>query len=240
MPSSVPDFGCETFVSIPEEGSYIIFIGSAYSVLPRIAWGLIWSQLLLHHALMAMPKAERYIFVGDHQQMPPVIQGRHKGNPVNQSVFSYLIGRYPQLNTILDETRRMNREITAFPSSEYYGGRLKPIPEVRNRKLKTEALPDDPILRKILDPENPVVFVHVDHEGYTQESPEEASLVAQIVVELVSCCGIDPKDGLCVVAAHRRQNNLIREYIVRGVKKRKINKAIVKKLISPDLRRRTF
>ena len=43
MPSSVPDFGCETFVSIPEEGSYIIFIGSAYSVLPRIAWGLIWS-----------------------------------------------------------------------------------------------------------------------------------------------------------------------------------------------------
>jgi len=175
------------------------------------------------------------IHVGDHQQMPPVIQGHHSGNPVNHSVFSYLIGRYPQLNTILDETRRMNREITAFPSTEYYGGRLKPIPEVRDRKLKTEALPDDPMLKTILDPENPVVFVHVDHEGYTQESPEEASLVARIVVELVSCCGIDPKDGLCVVAAHRRQNNLIREYIAGMVKKRKINKAVAKKLTSPDL-----
>ena len=193
------------------------------------------SQLLIHHALMAMPKAERYIFVGDHQQMPPVIRGHHSGNPVNQSVFSYLIGRYPQLNTILDETRRMNREITAFPSTEYYGGRLKPIPEVRGRKLKTEALPDDPILRTIFDPENPVVFVHVDHEGYTQESPEEASLVARIVVELVSCCGVDPKDGLCVVAAHRRQNNLIREFIAGMVKKRKINKAVARKLTSPDL-----
>ena len=40
------------------------------------------SQLLIHHALMAMPCAKRYIFVGDHQQMPPVIQGYHKGNPV--------------------------------------------------------------------------------------------------------------------------------------------------------------
>ncbi len=43
LPSSVPDFGCETFVSIPEEGFSIMFIGSAYSVLPRIAWGLSWS-----------------------------------------------------------------------------------------------------------------------------------------------------------------------------------------------------
>jgi hypothetical protein len=43
LPSSVPDFGCETFVTIPEEGFSIIFIGSAYSVLPRIAWGLSWS-----------------------------------------------------------------------------------------------------------------------------------------------------------------------------------------------------
>ena len=193
------------------------------------------SQLLIHHALMAMPKAEKYIFVGDHQQMPPVIQGHHMGNPVNQSVFSYLIRWYPQSNNILDETRRMNQGISAFPSMEYYGGRLKPIPEVRDRKLEIQALPDDPTLKKILDPENPVVFVHVDHEGYSQESPEEASLVARIVVELVSCCGIDPKDGLCVVAAHRRQNNLIREYIAGIIKKRKISKAAAQKLTSPDL-----
>ena len=46
MPSSIPDFGCETFASISEEGFSIMFIGSAYSVLPRIAWGLIWSQFV--------------------------------------------------------------------------------------------------------------------------------------------------------------------------------------------------
>ena len=193
------------------------------------------SQLLIHHALMAMPRAGRYIFVGDHQQMPPVIQGFHKGNPVNRSVFSYLIRQYPELNNILDETRRMNQAITAFPSAEYYDGRLKPIKEVRDRTLKIRALPDDPTLKTIVDPENPVVFVHVDHEGYSQESPEEASVVAGIVFELVSRCGIDPKDGLCVVAAHRRQNNLIREYIARMVKKKRIDEATIQKLVSPDL-----
>ena len=193
------------------------------------------SQLLIHHALMAMPRAARYIFVGDHQQMTPVIQGFHRGNPVNRSVFSYLVQQYPQLNNILDETRRMNQAITDFPSAEYYHGRLKPIKEVRDRTLKIRALPDDPTLRAIIDPENPVVFVHVDHEGYSQESPEEAWVVAEIVFELVSVCGIDPKDGLCVVAAHRRQNNLIRECIARMVKKKRIDEATIEKLVSPDL-----
>jgi len=193
------------------------------------------SQLLIHHALMAMPRAERYIFVGDHQQMPPVIQGFHKGSPVNRSVFSYLAEQYPRLNNILDETRRMNQAITDFPSTEYYHGRLKPIKEVRDRMLKIRALPDDPTLRTIVDPEHPVVFVHVDHEGYSQESPEEASVVAEIVFELVSVCGIDPKDGLCVVAAHRRQNNLIREYIARMVKEKRADGTTAQKLVSPDL-----
>lgn len=193
------------------------------------------SQLLIHHALMAMPKAGRYIFVGDHQQMPPVIQGFHRGNPVNQSIFSWLVHQYPELNNVLNETRRMNQAIAAFPSEEYYGGHLKPIKDVRNRKLKVRNLPDDPTLRRILDPENPVVFVHVDHEGYTQESPEEASFVAQIVVELVSCCGIDPKEGFCVVAAHRRQNNLIREYIAQRVKEMPLDEETSESLISSDL-----
>ena len=101
--------------------------------------------------------------------------------------------------------------------------------------LKIRALPDDPTLRTIVDPKNPVVFVHVDHEGYSQESPQEASVVAEIVFELVSVCGIDPKDGLCVVAAHRRQNNLIREYIARMVKEKRVDGATAQKLVSPDL-----
>ena len=194
------------------------------------------SQLLIHHALMAMPCAKRYIFVGDHQQMPPVIQGYHKGNPVNQSLFSYLLDYYPDLNHVLDETRRMNKAITAFPSSEYYGGRLKPIPEIRKKKLQISTSPRDKTLAAIIDPEAPVVFVHVDHNDYSQECPEEARIVAMIVFELVWRCGIDPKDGLCVVAAHRRQNNLIRQSIAEIVsRKKRLRKDAARKLLSPDL-----
>ena len=193
------------------------------------------SQILIHHSLMAMPLAGRYIFVGDHKQMPPVIQGYHRGNPVNQSVFSLLLKYYPKLNTMLDETRRMNEAITAFPSSEYYENGLKPIQEIKERTLEVKALPDDKVLAAIIDPQAPVVFAHVDHDGYSQESPEEAALVARIVIELVGRCGIDPKDGLCVVAAHRRQNNLIRQYIANIVKRKKLKKEMVYNLLSPDL-----
>ena len=193
------------------------------------------SQILIHHALMAMPTADRYVFVGDHQQMPPVIQGYHKGNPVNQSVFSLLLGYYPELNNLLDETRRMNQAISAFPSAEYYEHRLKPIPEVKKRKLAVQNMPKEGVLKEIIDPDAPVVFVHVDHEGYTQESPEEAGHIAMIVFELVNRCGIDPKDGFCVIAAHRRQNNLIRQSIAQIVNKKRIKKKTAAKLISPDL-----
>jgi DNA replication ATP-dependent helicase Dna2 len=194
------------------------------------------SQLLIHHALMAMPFAKQYIFVGDHQQMPPVIQGFHKGNPVNQSVFSYLMAYYPSLNHVLDETRRMNSAITAFPSSEYYGNGLKPIPDAKGRRLLITAVPQDRTLAEIVDPEASVVFVHVNHSDYAQECPEEARVVAQIVFELVARCGIDPKDGLCVVAAYRRQNNLIRQYIAEIVNRQKrLKKGVAQKLLSPDL-----
>ncbi len=194
------------------------------------------SQLLIHHALMAMPCAKRYIFVGDHQQMPPVIQGYHKGNPVNQSVFSYLLDYYPGLNHVLDETRRMNNAITAFPSSEYYDSRLKPIPEIRKKKLQISNSPRDKTLAAIIDPKAPVVFVHVDHSDYSQECPEEARVVARIVFELVWRCRIDPKDGLCVVSAHRRQNNLIRQSIAEIVSsKKRLRKDAARKLLSSDL-----
>lgn len=194
------------------------------------------SQLLIHHALMAMPSAKRYIFVGDHQQMPPVIQGYHKGNPVNQSVFSYLFDYYPGLNHVLDETRRMNNAITAFPSSEYYDSRLKPILEVKKKKLQISGSPRDKTLAAIVDPEAPVVFVHVDHTDYSQECPEEARVVARIVFELVWRCRVDPKEGLCVVAAHRRQNNLIRQSIAEIVsRKKRLRKDAARKLLSPDL-----
>ncbi|OIP43597.1 MAG: hypothetical protein CO107_08735 [Deltaproteobacteria bacterium CG_4_9_14_3_um_filter_51_14] len=194
------------------------------------------SQLLIHHALMAMPCARHYIFVGDHKQMPPVIQGFHKGNPVNQSVFSYLLEYYPELNHVLDETRRMNSAITAFPSSEYYGNRLKPIPEVRNRLLQIRSIPKNSTLAAIVDPKAPVVFVHVNHSDFSQQCPEEAMVVARIVFELVAHCGIDPKDGLCVVAAYRRQNNLIRQKIAEIVhRKKKLSKDMAQKLLSPGL-----
>ncbi len=96
-------------------------------------------------------------------------------------------------------------------------------------------MPKKDVLKEIIDPDAPVVFVHVDHEGYTQESPAEANLIAIIVFELVNRCGIDPKDGLCVIAAHRRQNNLIRQSIARMVNKKKVKKATTVKILSPDL-----
>jgi hypothetical protein len=53
--SSVLTLACETFVIITEEDFYVMFIGSPYSGLPRIAWGLIWSYLLMNRGAKKAP-----------------------------------------------------------------------------------------------------------------------------------------------------------------------------------------
>lgn len=193
------------------------------------------SQITIPQTLMAMAASMRYVFIGDHQQMPPVIQGFHKDSPVIRSIFSLLQDYYPHLNTMLDKTYRMNRAITSFPSKEFYGGRLTPIDEISERTLDIQINAEEKLLGEILDPAASVVFANIDHDGCTQESEEEACMVSLILYELIINCGMLPKNGLAVIAPHRRQNNLIRQMLVRIADEKGLKSKTREKLLSPEL-----
>lgn len=164
-------------------------------------------QVTLPLAFAGMMAGSRHIFIGDHQQMPPVILAEHDPKWVSSSIFERLYHHSP--GSMLDTTYRMNQEINSFPSRIFYGGKLNPAPENLNKRLDLKRPPV--IYPNILNPQEPDIFVEIQHRGRGMRSPEEAKIVAQLVKEAVAC-GIPPRE-IAVIAPYRAQVRLIRESI---------------------------
>jgi Superfamily I DNA and RNA helicases and helicase subunits len=95
------------------------------------------TQLTEPSALAALNRAERFVLVGDHEQLPPVVQAADPGdgdasgesaaeNPLSRSLFERLIDQYPEASVMLTEQYRMSQRIQAFASAEFYDGALRP------------------------------------------------------------------------------------------------------------------
>jgi len=162
------------------------------------------SQTTLPLAAAGMLAGRRFVFFGDHKQMPPVIVGKHSQEWVTRSIFETLFQKTP--GTMLTTTRRMNAEITAYPSERFYGGRLHPDVNARDRRLILRWQPR--FLPQLFDPVHSVVFAEVRHSGRGMRSPEEAMVAAMVVAEALKC-GLRPND-IAVIAPYRAQVRLIR------------------------------
>lgn len=80
------------------------------------------SQITLPLAIMAMRKAKRFIFVGDHKQLPPVVLSVSVLDDC--SIFSRMISGNPDVSVMLSQTYRMCHALSSWYSQIYYSGRL--------------------------------------------------------------------------------------------------------------------
>ncbi|HWP47794.1 MAG TPA: AAA domain-containing protein [Candidatus Limnocylindrales bacterium] len=184
------------------------------------------SQVTVPLAILAMLYGKgRFLFVGDENQMPPIVQGTYPEEEYyHRSIFEYLKSRtgYRSCTVMLTQTRRMNKELTEFPSLTFYYNRLKPHPqnaqlklptlksEVQSPKLET---PKDPKpwasrIDEILDPLKPVVLVEMFDDLSQQRNLLEAELIVDLTRRLVLDYQIPPQN-LAIITPHRAQNNEI-------------------------------
>src|SRR5205085_6909847 len=102
----------------------------------------------------------------------------------------------------------------AFPSQEWYGGRLKPATEAVARGRLGLNLAAVPLtLRPVLDPERPIVFLDVAPLGgdVPRTSTAEACTVRDLCAALVAA-GV-PSHALGVIAPYPAQVALIRNLL---------------------------
>jgi DNA replication ATP-dependent helicase Dna2 len=156
-------------------------------------------QLTEPGTLAAIERADRFVLVGDHQQLPPVVQAE---NDLQQSLFERLIEASPDASVLLDRQYRMSQRIQAFPSREFYDGALRPATgEVASQRIddltgvSLDSLPEP--LR------DGVTFRDPSGRQRGNTNPQEATEV-ETVVEAYLDAGVPP-DEIGVIAPFRAQ-----------------------------------
>ncbi len=161
-------------------------------------------QMPIAHAMAGMMLAKRWVFFGDHAQLPPVITAHHADREVTESAFGRLHRVYG--GELLDTSYRMNEGVCGVVSDTFYRGQLTSADSAASRIMPFDG---GGRFDEILDPAHPVVLARVDHRQPGMRSPEEAALVADLCEDLVQRHGLDPRD-IAVIAPFRAQVRLIR------------------------------
>ncbi len=131
-------------------------------------------------------KAERVIFAGDHFQLPPTIKSIEAArNGLSETLFEKCINRQPNTAKQLSIQYRMHKDIMAFSSNHFYGGKLIAHPSVMNATLPQQS---------------PIDFIDTAGCGYTETqneetlsrfNQEEAALLISMIEMLIENLGLN-------------------------------------------------
>jgi len=156
-------------------------------------------QLTEPGTFLATNLAGRFVLVGDHQQLPPVVRAE---NDLQRSLFERLIEQDPEAGVMLDRQYRMSQRVQYFSSREFYDGQLRPASgEVAGQRLSDLPGVDSGALPPELA--DPVSFVDPDGAATGNSNPTEAERVAETVASLREA-GVD-SDDIGVIAPFRAQ-----------------------------------
>jgi DNA replication ATP-dependent helicase Dna2 len=184
------------------------------------------SQITLPLAIMGMLAGSKYIFIGDENQLPPVVAFSAE-EAVQTSVFAYLAGRGNE--TMLNITYRLNDILTDWPNRTFYRNELRSSDEAAARRLNLspETTPWD----FALAPESPAVFLDLCHQNTTVRSRIEAEVVVELILSLLMREVLPEEIG--VVVPYRAQSRLIRSLLRRNL----MDDEIIQKLVVDTVER---
>ncbi|MFH1472460.1 MAG: AAA domain-containing protein [Nanoarchaeota archaeon] len=169
----------------------------------------------LPETLLGMIQGEKFILVGDHYQLPPIISN-YAPRTAKESLFEKMIRKWPSQSVMLKEQYRMNKEIADFLSSYIYRyeGGIETSACVNNR---TSYLPSKVIISKedkICSKEYPFLWVDCagdiewDKTWRTAWNKDEAAMTLY-VYDLIK--KYVPLEKIGVITTYQRQRALLRK-----------------------------
>ncbi|SCU81547.1 LAME_0B07602g1_1 [Lachancea meyersii CBS 8951] len=186
------------------------------------------SQLSLPMCLGPLKFAPKFVLVGDHYQLPPLVKNEAaRAGGLDESLFKILCEKYPYSVAELTHQYRMCQDVMALSNYLIYNGKLKCGNEmVRDQELSTPNSADliklqnqnasKPWLADVIDSKRKVVFLNHDLCACCQETGDrdnitnvgEAEVVWQCVAALVKS-GVKRND-IGVMTLYRAQLRLLR------------------------------
>ncbi|MCC5921696.1 MAG: AAA family ATPase [Cyclobacteriaceae bacterium] len=112
---------------------------------------------------IALLKAQRVIFAGDHQQLPPTVKLYSAAKAgLSYTLFERIMHDLPSASQLLTTQYRMNEQIMQFSSGYFYDNKLEAHSSVKHHRLTAAH--------------DPILFVDTAGTGYSEtEDPETGS-----------------------------------------------------------------
>ena len=139
------------------------------------------AQMSIPLALPAIMRGRRLIFVGDHQQLDPIVPQNTGNRFFDCSIFKRLADLYPQDITLLDQSYRLNDNLIHIPNQLFYGDRISAAHDIDRPYINFACTAASQIVNH---PSNELLVVHHEFDSLGR-SPYEANLTADIVSDLL-------------------------------------------------------
>lgn len=175
------------------------------------------AQLSIPLSIAAMCRTGKYIFVGDHKQLDPIIPKGSNNEMFAESIFSRLARIYPNEINLLNISYRLNKSLIRIPNTLFYSNLLQPASTTQEDNAEYQCNHHYEILNS--EPHKLILHNVFDANG---RSPHEAKLVAELVVDLLQN-GVNIKD-IGIMSPFRAQ--------VREIKK-EVKKVLPKSISKP-------
>ena len=166
------------------------------------------AQMSIPLALPAIMHGHKLIFVGDHQQLDPIVPQDTGNRFFDCSIFKRLADLYPQDITLLDQSYRLNENLISIPNQLFYGGRISAHHKLERpyTAFTCTAAP------QIVNHEsNELLVIHHEFDSLGR-SPYEANLTADIVTDLLHN-GV-PVSEIGIMSPYRAQIREIRRALL--------------------------
>ncbi|QLL30280.1 hypothetical protein HG536_0A00970 [Torulaspora globosa] len=186
------------------------------------------SQISMPIALAPLRLGEKFIMVGDHHQLPPLVKNEAaRVGGLEQSLFKILCDDHPQSVSELTIQYRMCEDIMALSNFLIYQKKLKcGSDQVRDQTFNISSIGKltrfrtnsnhQPWLEDILDPQRRVIFLNYDNCTDFEETSESDNITNEGEVRIIQqClkgmakCGVNPAD-IGILTLYRAQLHLLK------------------------------
>jgi DNA replication ATP-dependent helicase Dna2 len=146
------------------------------------------AQLSIPLSIAAMCRTGKYIFVGDHKQLDPIIPKGSNNEMFAESIFSRLARIYLNEINLLNTSYRLNKSLMKIPNTLFYNNLLQSASTTQEDNSRYQGIYHTEILNS--EPHKLILHNVFDANG---RSPHEAKLVAELVSDLLRN-GVNIKD----------------------------------------------
>ena len=177
-----------------------LFIDEAAQALEAACW-------------IAIRKAGRVIFAGDHCQLPPTVKSiaALKGG-LGKTLMERIVEQKPEVVTLLKVQYRMNEQIMRFSSDYFYNGEVETAPGITHRSILDYDLPMMWIDTEDVDGKEEFIG-----ESCGRINRAEAELTLSILQEYFDKIGknriLEESIDVGIISPYRAQVQLLRKMI---------------------------